>query len=85
LRRLILILIASLFSAVYPVPAFAVNQTLINEFELNPASIDTGAEKVELYNPSITAIDVSGWIVKSTAGTAATVVIDDGTTILPKA
>ena len=83
--RLILILIASLFLAGYPVPAFAVNQTLINEFELNPASIDTGAEKVELYNPSNSGvIDVSGWIVKSTAGTAATIVIDDATTILPK-
>jgi competence protein ComEC len=66
---------------------------LINEFELNPAGTDSGTEKVELYNPSSSAINVSGWTVSSTAGktTAAAypvVVINEGTTItttiLPK-
>jgi beta-lactamase superfamily II metal-dependent hydrolase len=84
-----IILIASLFSVIYCVPASAVNEMLINEFELNPTGTDSGgAEKVELYNPSSSAIDVSGWTVSSTAGTTAAtvVVINEGTTttILPK-
>jgi competence protein ComEC len=59
------------------------NDILINEVELNPAGSDSGTEEVELYNPSISAIDVSGWIMRSTAGTTATVAINEGTTILP--
>jgi hypothetical protein len=59
------------------------NDILINEVELNPAGSDSGTEEVELYNPLISATDVSGWIMRSTAGTTATVVINEGTTILP--
>jgi hypothetical protein len=82
---LILILIASLFSAIYcvPVAVSAASEVLINEVELNPAGTDIGAEKVELYNPSNSIIDVSGWTISSTAGVAATVVINEGTTISP--
>ena len=60
LRRLVLILVALLFLAIYWVPASAANEILINEVELNPPGTDGGAEKVELYNPSSSAIDVSG-------------------------
>ena len=81
--RFVLILIASLFSAIYCVPASAANEVWINEVELNPAGTDIGAEKVELYNPSNSIIDVSGWIISSTAGSADTVVMTDGTTISP--
>lgn len=84
LRRLILILIASLFSAIYCVPASAANEVLINEIELNPAGTDSGAEKVELYNPSNSTVEISGWTISSTEGTAATVVISEGTTVSPK-
>ncbi len=84
LPRLFLILIASLFSAIYCVPASAANGVLINEVDLNPAGTDNGAEKVELYNPSNSTIDVSGWTISSTAGAAPTVVINEGTTISPK-
>src|SRR5918996_1024538 len=85
LRRLILILIASLFSAIYCVPASAANNdVLINEIELNPAGTDSGAEKVELYNPSNSSVDISGWTISSTEGAAATVVISEGTTLSPK-
>jgi beta-lactamase superfamily II metal-dependent hydrolase len=80
----VLILIASLFSAIYCVPASAANEILINEVELNPPGTDSGAEKVELYNPSSSAIDVSGWTISSTAGATATVVINEGTTIPPQ-
>jgi competence protein ComEC len=84
LRRLVLILIALLFLAIYWVPASAANEILINEVELNPPGTDGGAEKVELYNPSSSTIDVSGWTISSTAGATATVVINEGTTIPPR-
>lgn len=64
-------------------PASAANEVWINEVELNPAGTDIGAEKVELYNPSNSIIDVSGWIISSTAGSADTVVMTEGTTISP--
>lgn len=64
--------------------AFAANEVLINEIELNPADTDSGAEKVELYNPSNSTVDISGWIISSTEGVAATVVINEGTTLSPK-
>jgi competence protein ComEC len=86
LKGLVIILMASLFSVIYCVQAYATtdNQILINEVELNPAGTDTGTEKVELYNPSDTSIDVSGWTITSAAGRTATVVINEGTTITSK-
>jgi competence protein ComEC len=79
-------MIASLFSPIYCLAAYATtnNQILINEVEPNPPGTDNGTEKVELYNPSNTGIDVSGWTVSSTAGRTATVVINEGTIIAPK-
>nr|MDQ3961316.1 lamin tail domain-containing protein [Thermoproteota archaeon] len=81
---------SSLFSAIhyYLPPAAAAasataanNEILINEVELNPAGTDSGAEKVELYNPSNRAVDLNGWTISSTAGrTSATIVIGEGTT-----
>ena len=91
-RRLILLILiaSSLFSAIHyylpPPPAAAAsataanNEILINEVELNPAATDSGAEKVELYNPSNGAVDLNGWTISSTAGRTATIVIGEGTT-----
>jgi beta-lactamase superfamily II metal-dependent hydrolase len=93
-RRLILLILiaSSLFSAIHyylppppPPPAASAtaanNEILINEVELNPAGTDSGAEKVELYNPSNRAVDLNGWTISSNAGrTSATIVIDKGTT-----
>src|SRR5919108_1991255 len=84
LQRLTSILIASLFSAIYCLPASAADELLINEVELNPAGTDIGEEKVELHNPSNSTIDVSGWTITSTGGAPVTVVINEGTTISPK-
>ena len=83
---LIILMIASLFSPIFYLEAYATtnNQILINEVESNPPGTDNGTEKVELYNPSNTGINVSGWTVSSTAGRTATVVINEGTTIAPK-
>src|ERR671915_2081733 len=86
LKGLLIILMASLFSVIYCGQAYATtnNQILINEVEPNPLGTDNGTEKVELYNPSNTGIDVGGWTVSSTADRTATVVINEGTTIAPK-
>src|SRR3712207_6326088 len=83
---LIILMIASLFSPIYYLQAYATtnDQILINEVEPNPPGTDNGTEKVELYNPSNTGIDVGGWTVSSTAGRTATVVINEGTIIVPK-
>ncbi len=59
-------------------------EILINEVELNPAGVDSGTEKVELFNPSSSGIDVSGWTLSSTAGRTATVAISEGTIIPSK-
>jgi competence protein ComEC len=93
LKRLIfLILIASLFPAIdYWLPSASAsadknNGIFINEVELNPAGTDSGAEKVELYNPSGSSVDVNGWTISSTAGRSATVTINEQTveqTIIP--
>ena len=84
-----LILIASLFSAIcYCVPAaWAVSDqdVMVNEVELNPRGTDNGAEKVELYNPTKSTIDISGWTISSTGGGVAdaTLVISEGTILSP--
>ncbi len=81
-RRLILILIASLLLVMYCLPSSAANDAmLINEVELNPAGTDGGAEKIELHNPSSSAIDVNGWTISSTAGKTASIVINEQRTI----
>ena len=85
-----LILVTLLFSAIYyylpsaSASAANNNEILINEVELNPAGTDSGAEKVELYNPSGSAIDVNGWTISSRAGRTATVIINEETIIPPK-
>ena len=88
LRRLILILVASLFSAIcYCIPAASAanNEVLINEVEVNPAGTDNVAEKVELYNPSNSSVvDITGWTISSTGGSAAaTLVMSEGTILSP--
>jgi hypothetical protein len=92
LKRLMLslILVTLLFSAIYyclpsaSASAANNNEILINEVELNPAGTDSGAEKVELYNPSGSAIDVNGWTISSSEGRTATVIINEETIIPPK-
>ena len=61
--------------------SFAAPAILINEVELNPLGTDSGQEKVELYNPSGSPLDVGGWTLSSTAGTGAIIAIPDGAVI----
>jgi len=41
--------------------AYADSPIIINELQYHPLSDDHGEEYVELYNPSATAVDISGW------------------------
>lgn len=44
---------------------------VVNEVEANPAGVDAGNEWVELFNPNVVAVDVSGWTVLAMHGTPA--------------
>jgi hypothetical protein len=45
--------------------ASAATHVVINEFEQDPPGGDEGNEWVELYNPTDSAVDISGWYVES--------------------
>jgi hypothetical protein len=59
------------------------DHVIINEVELNPAGDDTGKEWVELYNPTPTMIDLTGWTLQTTHGVTVTVTIPQGAQIAP--
>ncbi|HHA19439.1 MAG TPA: PKD domain-containing protein, partial [Methylophaga sp.] len=54
---------------------------VINEIEQNPYGDDAGNEWVELFNPTDSAIDVSGWKLQTTHGNIETHYIPEETTI----
>jgi hypothetical protein len=41
---------------------------VINEVELNPPGLDQGREWVELYNPSNSQVDITGWTIRTAHG-----------------
>ena len=44
------------------------NHVVVNEIEMNPSGTDAGNEWVELYNPTSSSVDISGWKIKTTGG-----------------
>ena len=68
-------------------PAFAqtANSVVINELDINPPGDDSTsiAEWVELYNPTDSEIDLSGWEIASTTVLQKTMTIPNGVTIQP--
>jgi len=56
---------------------------IINEIEQNPTGTDSGNEWVELYNPTGSAVDLSGWELWTTHGIVETYVFPSGTLIDP--
>lgn len=54
---------------------------VINEIEQNPAGTDAGNEWLELYNPTESVVDLSGWELRTTAGVVETCMFPSGTTI----
>jgi len=53
------------FHVVNVVQANPVDHVVINEFEQDPAGSDVGMEWVELYNPTYSPVDISGWSVEA--------------------
>ena len=60
------------------------DHVVINEFEQNPPGDErtSGGEFIELYNPTASAVDISGWIIYTTHGDIESYVIPAGT-VLP--
>ncbi|AFS80524.1 hypothetical protein NKOR_03150 [Candidatus Nitrosopumilus koreensis AR1] len=69
------------------VPAYAqtADTVVINEVDINPPGDDSKSisEWVELYNPTDSEIDLSGWKIASTTVLKKTMTIGSGTTIKP--
>lgn len=55
---------------------------VFTEVEANPSGPDAGNEWVELANPNVVDLDLSGWIVRATHGTSASRTLPTGT-LLP--
>ena len=83
-----LLVIFAVLIAVISVPAYGeliTDHVVINEVDTNPFGDDSLAisEWVELYNPTDTDVDLSGWEIASTTVLKKTYVIPDGTIISP--
>ena len=61
------------------------DHVVINEVDINPPGNDsaTVSEWVELYNPTNSNVDLSGWEIASTTVLKKTLTLPDGTIILP--
>ena len=84
-----LLVIFAVLIAVISVPAYGeliTDHVVINEVDTNPFGDDSLAisEWVELYNPTDTDVDLSGWEIASTTVLKKTFTIPDGTIISPE-
>ena len=84
-----LLVIFAVLIAVISVPAYGeliTDHVVINEVDTNPFGDDslTVSEWVELYNPTDTDVDLSGWEIASTTVLKKTFTIPDGTVISPE-
>ncbi|MGI0089748.1 MAG: lamin tail domain-containing protein [Nitrosopumilaceae archaeon] len=70
-----------LLSSISNHQVFGLRNVVINEFELNPPSYDSGNEWVELFNPTNSQIDIGGWIIWTTHGEISKYTIPAGTLI----
>jgi len=85
--KYILILFSILFFSglVLTANAQSANHVVINEIDINPPGDDSKSisEWVELYNPTGSSVDISGWQIASTSGLKKTLIIPTGTFIQP--
>ncbi len=84
----LLVLFAVIFTGI-SVPAYGeliTDHVVINEVDTNPFGDDSLAisEWVELYNPTDSEVDLSGWEIASTTVLKKTFTIPDGTVISPE-
>ena len=85
-RNMPLVFSILLFAGIL-VPAYAqtADHVVINEVDLNPPGDDskTISEWVELYNPTDSDVDISGWKIASTTVLKKTMTVSPGTIIKP--
>ena len=84
-----LLVIFAVFITVISVPAYGeliTDHVIINEVDTNPFGDDSLAisEWVELYNPTDSDVDLSGWEIASTTVLKKTFTVPDGTVISPE-
>lgn len=79
MKKIILLLIFVLLAG----NVNALNNIVITEVLYDPINSETGGEAVQIYNPTSSQIDISGWIL-STETSAADATIPAGTMLLPK-
>jgi hypothetical protein len=84
----VLILLSVILLAGISAPAYAqtiTDHVVINEVDTNPFGDDSQSisEWVELYNPTDSDVDLSGWKIASTTVLKKTLTISDGTIISP--
>jgi hypothetical protein len=77
-RRLFKQFVYLLAILVMPGLCFAADQVIISEVLYDPAGTEAGGEAVELYNPTDSAIDISGYVIK-TESSATDATIPGGT------
>ncbi len=86
-RNLLLAFTMLLFAGILA-PAYAqtTHSVVINEVDINPPGDDSAsiAEWVELYNPTDSNVDISGWKIASTTILKKTLTIPVGTIIAPE-
>jgi beta-lactamase superfamily II metal-dependent hydrolase len=83
-REFLFVIVAVVLSSslfVFNQAVATTSTVVINEIEANPTGTDSGAEVVELFNPSSSAIDVSGWTISSRTGRTVSITIGAETTI----
>ncbi|MBC8516435.1 MAG: lamin tail domain-containing protein [Nitrosopumilus sp.] len=87
MNRNVLLALSVLFFAGIIVPAYAqiTDHIVINEVDINPLGDDSASisEWVELYNPTDSEINLSGWSVASTTILEKTMIVPPGTVIKP--
>ena len=82
---LVLFSILLLSGLVVTASAQSTNHVVINEIDINPPGDDSKSvlEWIELYNPTSSKIDISGWQIASTTALKKTMTISPGTFIEP--
>ncbi len=63
--------------------AFAANSVIISEVLYDPVGTETGGEAMELFNPTDSSVDISGYVIK-TESSAADATIPQGTVLQPR-
>jgi len=82
--NLILVFSVLLFAGILaPAYAASADHVVINEVDINPPGDDSKSvsEWVEIYNPTDSDVDLSGWKIASTTGIKKTMTIQPGTVI----